>query len=94
MNTRSVISKVVGILVTIAAIWAYVYKPTLPISLPAATKDTPVTPIVDGAAIDFSTGKPVVGTSDADKASMDAAVKQIDEAAKSVTFKADPTPTK
>jgi hypothetical protein len=89
---------VVGILVTIAAIWAYFYKPAIPVSLPpslpAATKDTPVTPIVDGAAIDFSTGKPVVSTSAADKASMDAAVKQIDEAAKGVTFKADPTPTK
>jgi hypothetical protein len=93
LNTRRIISGLVAAAVVIAALWAYVYRtPARPKDVPVAA-NVPVTPIVDGATIDFSSGKPVVGAADADKASMDSAVKQIDEANKSVTFKADPTPT-
>ncbi|HZZ19573.1 MAG TPA: hypothetical protein VFE25_09395 [Opitutaceae bacterium] len=91
MNTRRVITGLVGAAATIAALWAYAYRPPVA-AIAAAPKNAPVTPIVDGTAIDFSSGKPVVTATDADKASMDAAVKQIDDAAKSVTFKADPAP--
>jgi hypothetical protein len=83
LNTRRVISSLIGAAVTIAALWAYAYR------APVAPKPAPVTPIVDGATLDFSGGKPSVGTSAADKAAMDAALKQIDEANKSVTFPAD-----
>jgi hypothetical protein len=87
LNKRRVISGTVGAAFTFAALWAYFFKPH-----PHSTSAHPaqVTPIVDGATIDFSNGKPVVGNTDADKAAMDAAVKQMDDAAKSVTFKAEP----
>ncbi len=84
MKKSRIISGLVGAAAVVAALWAYVHR------APAVARDVPVTPIVDGTAIDFSSGKAVVGTSAADKASMDAAVKQIDDAAKGVTFKADP----
>jgi hypothetical protein len=84
LKKSRIISGLVGAAAVVAALWAYVHR------APVVARDVPVTPIVDGTAIDFSSGKAVVGTSAADKASMDAAVKQIDDAAKGVTFKADP----
>ncbi|HEY5229223.1 MAG TPA: hypothetical protein VIJ19_11825 [Opitutaceae bacterium] len=96
MNTRRVISSLIGAAVTIAAIWAYAHRAPVAPAAPAAlvaTKPAPVTPIVDNATIDFSSGKPTMTSSAADKAAIDAAVKQIDEATKSVTFPAD-TPAK
>lgn len=42
----------------------------------------------DGQTIDFSTGKPVVKNSAADQAVVDAAVKEMAEAARDVTFEA------
>jgi hypothetical protein len=50
--------------------------------------------IQDGKTIDFSGGAPVVRDTAADKAAMDAAVKQMDAAAGSVTFHPDPEPKK
>jgi hypothetical protein len=46
----------------------------------------PEVAIQDGKTIDFSTGKPVVKDSPEDKAAIDAAVKEMDEASKDVTF--------
>jgi hypothetical protein len=60
----------------------------------AVTFKAEPTPIVDGATIDFSGGKAVVGTSASDKAAIDSAVRQIDDAVKSVTFPADPAQKK
>jgi len=42
--------------------------------------------------IDFSSGKPVVKDSPEDQAAIDAAVKEMAEAAKDVTFKPEPKP--
>ncbi len=46
----------------------------------------------DGQTIDFSSGKPVVKTAPEDKAVIDAAVKEMADAAKDVTFEATPPP--
>lgn len=54
-------------------------------AFPTATAKTNVT-IQDGKTIDFSSGKPVVKDSADEKAVIDAAVKEMDEAAKAVKF--------
>lgn len=46
----------------------------------------------DRKTIDFSSGQPVVKETDADKAALEAAVKDISEATQGVTFKAAPKP--
>jgi hypothetical protein len=56
-------------------------------------KPHPEVAIQDGKAIDFSSGKPVVKDTAKEKASIDKTVKEMDEAAKGVTF-ASPTPPK
>ena len=43
-------------------------------------------PIPDGATIDFSSGKPVVRADVGEKAIIDAAVKDMNEAAKNIRF--------
>jgi hypothetical protein len=43
-------------------------------------------PIPDGATIDFSSGKPVVRADAGEKAIIDAAVKEMNEAAKNIRF--------
>ncbi len=40
----------------------------------------------DGQTIDFSSGKPVVKSSPEDKAALEKAAKEMEEAAKSITF--------
>lgn len=52
----------------------------------------PPVDIQDGKTIDFSSGKPVVKDSVEQKAIIDAAVKEMDEAVKDVTF--GPPPAK
>ena len=68
----------------IAALWAYVSQPG-----PSGRKPA-VVPIQDGQTIDFSQGHPVVSDRPADKERMDAALTQIDEATRGVTFSAAP----
>jgi hypothetical protein len=63
-----------------AALWAYASQP----------RHAPFVPIADGETIDFSGGSPVVSQTAADKAAMDKAEKEMDAAAKDVTFQ--PTP--
>jgi hypothetical protein len=71
---------------TAAVIWAYVsHRGTVPSS--------PV-PVQDGKTLNFSSGSPQVGDSAADKAALEAGVKEIDEATKNITFPAQPTPAK
>jgi len=84
MDRRRLLAALVGAGVTAAALWFYAAQPRRP--RPAAA---PV-PIVDGKTIDFSSGTPAVRDSAADRAAMDAAVKEMDEATKSVTFQGDP----
>lgn len=56
----------------------------------------PEVEIQDGKTIDFSTGKPVVKNSAEEQAIIDAAVKEMDAAAKDVSFgpTASPAPEK
>jgi hypothetical protein len=87
VDKRRALSLAVAATATFAALWAYVTQPR------ATPRHRPVVPIQDGQTIDFSGGRPVIKDSAADKASMDAALKQIDEATTSVTFPAEPAPT-
>ncbi len=57
---------------------------------PLSTKTT--VEIRDRATIDFSTGEPVVRDDAAEKAIIDAAVKEMNEAAKNITFEPLPPP--
>jgi len=47
----------------------------------------------DGQTIDFSSGRPVAKDTPADKAALDQAVKEMEEAAKDVTFAPPPQTT-
>jgi hypothetical protein len=73
---------------TAAALWTYASQPRLPHSAGS------VVPIQDGKTIDFSGGSPAVTDSPADKAAVAAAVKDMDAAARDVSFPADPAPKK
>ncbi len=67
---------------TAAALLAYGLQPRPPARAPA------VVPIEDGKTIDFSSGRPVIKDDPANKATLDAALKEMDEASKGVTFPA------
>jgi hypothetical protein len=96
LNTRRAISLLVSAAAAAAALWIYESQPrraqaapaVVPIHAPA------VVAIPDGKTIDFSDGSPAVKDSAADKAAMDAAVKEMDAASKDVTFPANPPPKK
>ena len=68
----------------------------LPVVAPQTAGQTPGTPVdltkTDGQTIDFSSGQPVVKNSPEDKAAMDAALKDMEEAKKNVTFEAPKKP--
>lgn len=86
MTPRRTTSVLVAAAATAAVIWAYVsHRGTVP--------PGPV-PIQDGKTLNFSNGSPQVGDSAADKAALDAGVKEIDEATKNITFSPQPTPAK
>ncbi len=58
-----------------------------PVPAPAARRAEPIDLTQhDGAAIDFSSGRPVVKNTPADRAAVDRAVKEMEAAAKEVTF--------
>jgi hypothetical protein len=84
LNTRRAITGLLAAAIAVAAFWAYSKRGKGP-----APKAEP-TAIVDGATLDFSGGKAVVGPSASDKAAIETAVRQIDEATKSVTFPDEP----
>lgn len=52
----------------------------------AANKPKPQIAIQDGKTIDFSSGKPVVRDTAKEKASIEKAVKEMEDAAKGVSF--------
>lgn len=83
-NPRA-LSLLIGAAATAAALWAYASQPRT-----AGRTMVPVA-IQDGKTIDFSSGRPVTRDGAADKAALDAAVKEIDAASKDVTFPADST---
>jgi hypothetical protein len=87
VNRRRIASVLVAAAATAALFWAYG-------SRRVKAQAAAFVPIQDGKTINFSNGSPVVGGSAADKAALDAAVREIDEATKNVTFKAEPTPAK
>jgi hypothetical protein len=74
---------------TAAALWLYASHGRRAHRAPAQ----PV-PIQDGKTLDFSGGSPMVKDDPANRAKMDAALKEIDAATKTVSFPAEPTPTK
>lgn len=82
-NKRNVILLLAGIIAGAALMWWWSRQPT-----------KPNVAIRDGETIDFSSGKPVVKKSAHEKAIIDAAVKEMDEAAKSVTFGPTTPPVK
>ena len=84
MSTRRALSLLVSAAATAAALWTYGFQPRRSHAGPAAV------PIPDGKTIDFSGGSPVVRSRAADKASMDAALRQIDEATRDTTVQAPP----
>jgi len=63
-----------------------------PATLPATPK--PEVAIQDRKTIDFSSGKPVVKDSTEDKAIIDRAKREMDEATKDITFGPTPPPKK
>lgn len=70
---------VTGIALGALAAWLFLDR------TPRAQPPAPVA-IQDGKTIDFSSGKPVVKDSAKEKAIIDAAVKEMEEASKTVTF--------
>jgi len=61
---------------------------------PAAKSAEPIDLVKhDGAAIDFSSGRPVIKNSPADRAAVAQAVHSMDEAAKDVTFQPAAAPS-
>lgn len=73
---------------TIAIVVAYrLLRPPPP---PPASR--PVVEIRDRATIDFSSGQPVARDDAAEKALIDAALNDINEAAKNITFEPLPAP--
>lgn len=74
---------------TAAALWIYLAH-----GRAAHRSRTEAVPIQDGKTIDFSNGSPVVRDDKANKAAMDAALRQIEEATRTVSFSGEPTPTK
>jgi len=88
LDKRRILSVAIAVAAAAAAFWAYASQPRL------GTRGTAVVPVQDGKTIDFSGGRPVIRDSAADKAAMDAAVKEMDEASKSVTFPAGSPPKK
>jgi hypothetical protein len=89
VNPRRITSVLAAAAATAAVLW--VYGAHLGANRPAPP---PPVPIQDGRTINFSGGSPVVGSSAADKAALDAGVKAIDDATRNITFPAQPTPAK
>jgi hypothetical protein len=83
LSNPRVIPFLIGAAATAAALWTYASQPSLAGARPA------VVAIQDGKTIDFSNGSPAVKDGPADRAAMDKAVREMDEASKDVTFPAE-----
>ena len=73
------------------ALGSWLYRRAAP-GTAGASAPKPTVAIQDRKTIDFSSGKPVVKDSKQEQAIIDSAVKEMDEAAKSVHF--DPPPSR
>lgn len=101
MSRRILIIGMVAIVVLAALAWIVSRKsPPPPAPPPAAatkaTKPPPEVAIQDQATIDFSSGKPKVSSTPEDKAIIEKAAKEMEEAARDVVFDpptAKPKPT-
>lgn len=89
LNRRRIVSAAIGTAATAAVVWLYLSRGHPPHREPADA-----VPIQDGRTLDFSSGSPVLKDDAANKAKMDAALRDIDAADKTVTFRPDPTPAK
>lgn len=93
MSKQRALPVLIGAAATAAALLAYGLQPRSAPVRPSPVRPAPAAqafvPIQDGKTIDFSNGAPAVKDSAADKAAIDSAVKDMDEAAKGVTFPAD-----
>lgn len=79
MKTRRFFLTLIAVAIGVAAAMAWRhFRP--------APKLNPPVAIQDQATIDFSSGRPVVKDSDKEKAIIDAAVKEMDDAVKNVVF--------
>jgi len=87
LNRKNALSLALAAATVAAALWAYA-------SHRRAARPAEPVPVQDGKTIDFSGGSPAVKDDAASKAAMDSALKQIDEASRTVTFSGEPTPTK
>jgi hypothetical protein len=83
LKRRRFSSLLISTAATAAALWVYATQPRSYVRNPI------IVPIQDGKTIDFSSGAPVIKDSAADKAALDASVKEMDAASKDVTFPAD-----
>jgi hypothetical protein len=88
MNSRRALCAMVSAGAAAAALWSYLSQ-----SRPAPAARVLV-PIEEGKTIDFSGGIPSVRDTAADRAAIDAAVREMDAAAKDVSFPADTPPKK
>ena len=89
MKQGRIASALIGAAAAAAALWMYASHGA------GGRRGAPAAvPIQDAKTIDFSGGSPVVRDSAADKAAMDAALRKMDAAAGTVTFRADPPPKK
>jgi hypothetical protein len=88
LKNRRLATALVAAALTAAALWAYGTR-----SRQRPSAQAPVA-IQDGKTIDFSGGSPVVKDSAADRAALAAAVRDMDAAAKTVTFPATAQPAK
>jgi hypothetical protein len=89
LKSRRIASLALGVALAAAAIWIYAAR-----RQEARRDHVEPVPIQEGKTIDFSGGSPVVKDDAANKARMEAALKEIDEASRTVTFSGEPTPTK
>jgi hypothetical protein len=92
LKNRRLATVLVAAAIAAAALWAYRSRARSRARSHPASPETVA--IQDGKTIDFSGGSPVVKDSAADKAALAAAVRDMDAAAKTVTFPATAQPAK
>ncbi len=82
--------KIIAWLLVLTAVIALAYRLLRPEPPPRTPR--PTVGIRDRATIDFSSGQPVVRDDAGEKAIIDSAVNEINEAAKNITFEPLPPP--
>lgn len=88
---RKLLLLALGLLTGLAAGYFFMRHSSPPAE--AATQPRPVVPIEDGKTIDFSGGRAEVRDTPEDRAAMEQALKEMEAAAKDVTFGPTRSPT-